>query len=97
MLKKRLNGQPRISDCLIQISFGGGITAEIRSAAGRECSGAFSPRVPVAIKSEAASRIAIVSVAVTSITGAFIDPNRGACHRALSFEEANGFGKIILT
>src|SRR5665213_3865878 len=50
------------------------MTAEIRSAGGDLRSGAFSPRVPVAIKSETASRIATVSVAVTSITGAFIDP-----------------------
>jgi hypothetical protein len=62
------------------------MTAEIRSVGGWVRSGAFSPRVPVAIKSETASRIATVSVAVTSITGAFIDPDRGARHRALSFE-----------
>jgi hypothetical protein len=34
---------------------------------------AFSPRVPVAIKNKAASRIATVKVAVTRTTGAFID------------------------
>ena len=44
----------------------------------------------VAINSQPASRIAAVSVAVTMITGAFIDPNRGAYRRALSFENADG-------
>ena len=45
------------------------ILPEGLSANGRN---AFSPRVPVAIRNDAASRIATVSVAVTSTTGVFM-------------------------
>jgi hypothetical protein len=38
--------------------------------------GAFSPRVPVAITNEAASRIATVSAAATSMTGVFMFNDR---------------------
>jgi hypothetical protein len=38
--------------------------------------GAVSPRVPVAITNEAASRIATVNATVTSITGVFMFNDR---------------------
>jgi hypothetical protein len=39
---------------------------------GDDATNAFSPRVPVAIRKDAASRIATVSAAVTTTTGDFI-------------------------
>jgi hypothetical protein len=66
---------------------------------------AFSPRVHVAIRSEAASRIASVNVAVTITTGAFIDTQsrctsprlvvRGVAREPLA-GIAKGFGKMAL-
>ena len=47
------------------------VAGKIRPA-GLSGKGVSSPRVPVAINSDAASRIAIVSAAVTSATGVFI-------------------------
>ena len=45
----------------------------------------LSPRVPVTINSDAASRIAAVNARVTSPTGVLIMWDRDAVHRALPY------------
>ena len=55
---------------------------------------AFSPRVPVAIRNDAASRIATVSVAVTSTTGVFmVDRSRCGSSRLVAQNFRAGISK----
>jgi hypothetical protein len=64
----------------------------VRQRAGFAEQGAFSPRVPVAITNEAASRIATVNAAVTSITGVFMFNDRDWSPRATA-QISNGVEK----
>jgi hypothetical protein len=56
----------------------------------------FSPRVPVAIRNDAASRIATVSATVTSTTGAFIVDRSRCGSSRLAAQNFQWPGEIIL-
>ena len=72
--------------------FAAGTAGALRPVSGHN---AFSLRVPVAIRSDAASRMATVSVAVTSTTGVFIEARSRCSPPRVVAQIANGLEKVI--